>query len=258
MRLTVQDASFIYGETASGPMHGVAISVIEGEVPFERIYQPFRIAHPPGAAVSATAGVRAVQSGTRQVGRRSDVRSEEPSQALHAAEARQFGQGDRTRAAARRAAARSRAAAVVDLRANGCTRPHRAGADGPPCDGGRRVGRRYFDGDARPRTGAPDPPPPTERWTPKPLPSAVELVGEAMAEMRPAPAAFQPPPPAADPARAELLRIGTEVMTQMSTVPVMTAPWNAGSVGPKRKFQHTRVSIRRFSRDPPRVRGNAQ
>ena len=41
MRLTVQDASFIYGETASGPMHGVAISVIEGEVPFERIYHHF-------------------------------------------------------------------------------------------------------------------------------------------------------------------------------------------------------------------------
>ena len=41
MRLTVQDASFIYGETASGPMHGVAISVVEGEVPFERIYRHF-------------------------------------------------------------------------------------------------------------------------------------------------------------------------------------------------------------------------
>ena len=46
--------------------------------------------------------------------------------------------------------------------------------------------------------------------------------------------------------RAELLRIGTQVMTQMSTVPVMTAPWNAGSVGPKRKFQHAQYPFADF------------
>ena len=37
MRLSAQDASFIYSETASGPMHGAALTIIEGEVPFDLI-----------------------------------------------------------------------------------------------------------------------------------------------------------------------------------------------------------------------------
>ena len=65
MRLSAQDASFLYSETASGPMHGSGVAVIEGEVPFEVIFQhiasrlhlvpryrqrlalvPFNLAHP--------------------------------------------------------------------------------------------------------------------------------------------------------------------------------------------------------------------
>ncbi|MCZ6890434.1 MAG: wax ester/triacylglycerol synthase family O-acyltransferase, partial [Gammaproteobacteria bacterium] len=38
MRMTDHDASFLYQETASGPMHGCAISIIEGEVSFEAIF----------------------------------------------------------------------------------------------------------------------------------------------------------------------------------------------------------------------------
>ena len=41
MRLTETDASFIYMESASGPMHISSIYVLNGEVPFERIYQRF-------------------------------------------------------------------------------------------------------------------------------------------------------------------------------------------------------------------------
>ena len=37
MRLSTQDASFIYSETASSPMHGTSIAVFEGEIPFEEI-----------------------------------------------------------------------------------------------------------------------------------------------------------------------------------------------------------------------------
>ena len=39
MRLTESDAGFLYGETASGSLQTAGIAVIEGEVPFERIYQ---------------------------------------------------------------------------------------------------------------------------------------------------------------------------------------------------------------------------
>ncbi len=34
MRLSVQDEYFLYSETALGPMHGSAVSIIKGEVPF--------------------------------------------------------------------------------------------------------------------------------------------------------------------------------------------------------------------------------
>ena len=37
MRLTNQDASFLYGETASGPMHGTSYCVFEGVIPFETV-----------------------------------------------------------------------------------------------------------------------------------------------------------------------------------------------------------------------------
>ncbi|MDA1076057.1 MAG: hypothetical protein O3A63_15050 [Proteobacteria bacterium] len=65
MRLTNHDATFLYSETASGPMHGAAIAVIDGELRFEQIFDhiasrlhlipryrqrlafvPFNLAHP--------------------------------------------------------------------------------------------------------------------------------------------------------------------------------------------------------------------
>ena len=41
MRLTETDASFVYMESASGPMHISSIYVLDAEVPFEKIYQRF-------------------------------------------------------------------------------------------------------------------------------------------------------------------------------------------------------------------------
>jgi len=65
MRLSSHDASFIYSETASGPQHGITISVLGGPATFDEIYQyiadrihlmprlrqrlvmvPFNMAHP--------------------------------------------------------------------------------------------------------------------------------------------------------------------------------------------------------------------
>ena len=39
MRLTESDAGFLYGETASGSLQTAGIAIIEGEAPFELIYQ---------------------------------------------------------------------------------------------------------------------------------------------------------------------------------------------------------------------------
>ena len=42
MRLSEHDASFLYTETASGPMHTAAIFVIEGELSFDKVYEHFQ------------------------------------------------------------------------------------------------------------------------------------------------------------------------------------------------------------------------
>ncbi len=41
MRLTASDASFLYGESASGPMHISSIVIIDGELEFDMVYQHF-------------------------------------------------------------------------------------------------------------------------------------------------------------------------------------------------------------------------
>ena len=65
MRLSAHDASFLYTETASGPMHGIGITVLDGAATYEEIFQfyserihlvprlrqkiafvPFNVAHP--------------------------------------------------------------------------------------------------------------------------------------------------------------------------------------------------------------------
>ena len=42
MRLSEQDAGFLYGETASGNMHTAAILIIEGELSHETVLQHMR------------------------------------------------------------------------------------------------------------------------------------------------------------------------------------------------------------------------
>src|SRR5262249_25887756 len=42
MRLTQSDASFLYTESASGPMHISSVYILEGELAFERVFQHFQ------------------------------------------------------------------------------------------------------------------------------------------------------------------------------------------------------------------------
>jgi WS/DGAT/MGAT family acyltransferase len=42
MRLSETDASFVYAESASGPMHISSIYILEGELPYERVLERFR------------------------------------------------------------------------------------------------------------------------------------------------------------------------------------------------------------------------
>jgi diacylglycerol O-acyltransferase len=246
MRLTVQDASFLYGETASGPMHGVAISIIEGVVPFDRIYRhfesrihlvprfrqrlafvPFNLAHAkwvddPAFDLENHLKHEALPEGT------------DLSRAIeHALE---LGEPLLDRA---RPLWLTYVLSGVPDRTLLVQMGHHAMVDGAS---GVDISMVLLDLEPHP----PEPPAPTQEWNPKPLPNALELVGEALTEMQSAPAAFPFSPPAVDPTHAEVMRRGAEVMTRLGTVPVMTAPWNAGSVGPKRIFQHTQYPFGEF------------
>ena len=41
MRLTTSDASFLYGESVSSPMHISSVYILEGELPFENVFRHF-------------------------------------------------------------------------------------------------------------------------------------------------------------------------------------------------------------------------
>ena len=245
MRLTSQDASFIYGETASGPMHGVTIAVIEGEVPYERIYRhfesrihlvprfrqrlafvPFNLAHAkwvddPNFDLRNHVKLHVLPEG-------SDLES-----AIEAALTLGEPLLDRERPL------------WLDYVLSGvpgytllAQMGHHAMIDGAS---GVDISMVLFDLEA----DAPDPPPATTPWNPPPLPNPVALVTEAMAELaaaQPTFASFQAP----NPEREANLRRGREVMTRMGTTPVITAPWNAANVGPKRQLQYAPYKIADF------------
>jgi WS/DGAT/MGAT family acyltransferase len=236
MRLTDHDASFLYAETASAPMHGATLCIIEGELGFETFFNhmaarihlipryrqrlafvPFNLAHPkwvddpdfdlnwhvrehvmPKGATAEDA----LEAGVRLCERLLDRRR--PLWMMY-----------------------------LITGVAGCTylisMGHHALVDGAS---GVDLSMILFDlqKDAR------HPPPPETAWIPAPTPTPMELASEAATEV-------------ADrwrtqfgnvanlPGRAELLRRAAESMTRFMSEPVITAPWNAALVGPKRLFR---------------------
>jgi WS/DGAT/MGAT family acyltransferase len=83
-------------------------------------------------------------------------------------------------------------------------------------------------------------------WQPAPMPGGGELLSEALSEGigRMAPTSFLPP--VAAPRHQPLFARAASVMQRMLTLPAMTAPWNAGLVGPKRRLIHTRYDMGAF------------
>ena len=84
MRLTENDASFLYTETASGPMHTAVVYVVDGELPFEKVHAhfaarmhlvprylqklalvPFNLAHPKWVDASPTTGASSRDNAAR-------------------------------------------------------------------------------------------------------------------------------------------------------------------------------------------------
>jgi WS/DGAT/MGAT family acyltransferase len=89
-------------------------------------------------------------------------------------------------------------------------------------------------------------PPPAEPWRPRPTPSTAQLMTEAVqenVENLTKSALFNPSRLAQN---SNLLERGAGIMQRMLTQPVMTAPWNAGMVAPRRTLTRKRYPFAQF------------
>lgn len=246
MRLTDHDASFLYGESASSPMHGAAISVLEGESSFEAIFAhlearihlvpryrqrlvfvPMNLAHAkwvddPDFDLANHVKRHQLNSGAVSVEEAFDEVLGLAEQIL-----------DRSRSLWMMYVVEGIPGHTLLV-----SLAHHAMIDGAS---GVDISVILMDlePDALP------PGPPNELWEPEPLPLPVELWTEALQHnfdqimnnfsLRPR-----------DTRRERLLQRGTEVMSRFMTQPVITAPWNAGIVGPKRRLESTQYDFAEF------------
>lgn len=233
MRLSSHDASFLYTETASGPMHGAAITVLDGEASFAEIFSyyaarvhliprfrqklafvPFNIAHPkwiedPDFKLENHLKPHAVPPGT-SMERAIEIALDlaEPlldrSRPLWMTYVLEHIEGKTL---------------IVQL-------THHAFVDGATF-----VAISTLLSDPEPDPPAPEPE--AGGWNPPPEPAPMALWQEAAAEQaRAAVTAIS-----GNRLDSSLLQKGGELMQRMAR-PVIGAPWNAGLVGPKRRLAY--------------------
>ena len=233
MRLSAHDASFLYTETASGPMHGVGLTVLDGAATFEEIFEyyvarvhrvprlrqrlafvPFNLAHPkwvddPDFDLANHIQRHPVPPNT-SVQRAIEIALELGESLL-----------DRNRPLW---------LTYVFENVEGKTllaqMSHHAFVDGATA-----VAMTTVLTDPSPDASAPEPE--SDPWQPAPVPSPTELWQEAVAEN--AQKTFSQARRLINeaPKMAEMARKAAPLMQRMAR-PVMVAPWNASLVGPKR------------------------
>lgn len=240
MRLTDHDASFLYAETASAPMHGATITVIEGEVPFELFLQhmasrihlipryrqrlafvPFNLAHPKWVDDPAFDLTRHVRAHEMPAG--STLQD-----AIDAAVRLTESLLPRDRPLWLMYLITGVPGQTVLL-----SMGHHALVDGAS---GVDISLILFDL----QRDAPPTAPNLEAWQPAAMPTPFQLASEAATETAER-WRVQFGDPANQAGRSELLRRAMESMTRFLSEPVVTAPWNASLVGPKRRFQWRRL-----------------
>ncbi len=247
MRLTAQDASFLYTETASGPMHGTVVAVLEGEVAFPDLFKhietrvhlipryrerlafvPFNLAHAkwvPDPDFKLENHVKQCKLGE------GSTIEDGVEKALELGE---------TLLNRSRPLWMTYVIEGVPGHTLMVSMAHHAMIDGVS-----GVDLSMILMDLEP--DAPTPPPPEKPWEPGPMPGPLELVTEALTEnlvalVETAISGTRQP----DRERDELMRRGTEVMTRLMTQPVFQAPFNAAVVGPKRKVSWTKRPFSEF------------
>ena len=245
MRLTTTDASFLYSESVSGPMHISSVYILEGELPYEHVLQhfasrihlipayrrkvaqvPMNIAHPewvddPDFELSNHVCHHPLPSGSTL------------AQGMDAAIVLNEAMLDRSRPLWKVVVING----VPDLTLI-LMMTHHAMIDGAS---GIELTTVLYDFDAK---GANHPPPPSEPWAPQPVPTPMERFNKAMRENM---ARLS----SSDPFAAARVAIGQQatlqrafgVMAKFVTQPVITAPFNAGMVGPTRHLRWMRKSL---------------
>lgn len=239
MRLSNHDASFLYSETASGPMHGSAFYVFDGEIPFETIFGhyekrihlvphfrkrlvfvPGNIGHPklvedPDFKLESHLIQHKLRPGaTLETAIEEGLALAEPLL-------------DRTRPLWKIFVLEGVPNQTLLL-----SLMHHAVVDGATAV---EMSTVMFDFEPT----ASDPPAPVAPPEVDPLPSALELFAEAAMDNG---RAMLPSNPLTtltenlNPERRQLFERAIEVTQEISTRPVLLAPWNAGTVGPKRKL----------------------
>lgn len=237
MRLTESDAGFLYGETANGPLQTASVSVLDGEVPFQHIFEhiarrihlvprfrqrlawvPMNLAHPkwvddPEFDLKNHIVEHRLPAGTPM------------DDAVDALVTLNEGLMERNRPLWK-----TFVVSGVPGRTLLLQQVHHAMIDGASAVHLSTV-LLDFTPDA-------PPPPPEAPWRPAPLPSELELISEALRENAERFARHNPVHlMQRDPQSRELLQRGVETVSRFLTRPAVTAPWNAGLLGPKRRMR---------------------
>jgi len=238
MRLTQTDASFIYMETASGPMHISSLYVLDGEAPFEKIFErfarrihlvpayrrklaqvPFGLAHPkwvddPDFDLSNHVILHEVPEGTSL------------DEAIDIAVDLNEPLMDRSIPLWKMIVVKGVAGKTIILQMT-----HHAMIDGAS---GVELTTILYDLDPN----AEEPATNGEPWEPANPPGPADLMTEAIQENL---ANLSNSNPASifqnTAATQKALGKATDIMTRFMTNPAITAPFNAGVIGPKRKVK---------------------
>ena len=236
MRLTETDASFIYMESASGPMHISSVYVVDGELPFSKLMTrfekrihlipafrrklmqvPFSAAHPvwvddPDFDLTNHVQLHSLPQGTSlEDGVDKAVELNEPML-------------DRDKPLWKTIMLEGVQGKTLILQMT-----HHALIDGAS---GVELTMLIYDLDKN----AGEPVPPNEPWEPAAPPSAAELLQDAVQENIRS-FAEKNPVQLMTGAANNLRQLGKagEVMAKFAAQPAITAPFNAGLVGPKRR-----------------------
>jgi diacylglycerol O-acyltransferase / wax synthase len=245
MRLSSHDASFLYSETASGAMHSIVFTVIEGAVSFDsyfsfmaqRIHLVPRLRQRLVFVANNLAHPKWVDDPDFDLANHIVPTEVPPGSSLEDVIAHGLALGeplmDRTRPMWVTYVAENVEGNTVLIQLS-----HHAMIDGASAV---EIGNLTVDFAA----DAPPPAMPDSPWEPAKLPTPAELVMEAMQETAANVASFAMSPLANVPDPSQVIKANS-IMQRFVQQPVMTTPFNASLIGPKRTLSFARYRLDEF------------